>query len=249
MKKMVCLKYAATALPQSSCQLQVRLNHFGAKPPTTNPTKISLSDFAKKAGKLKPVVLENRLKLNFIKAKRRPRGKKGAFGGFGDSVKAGRSRTMQGGSVPFYRLTPKIKHPVHRALKRVYVACPVGKIQAWINLGRLDPSKTITMKHLRDSKCIRRNVKNGVKLLADGAEAVTAAFSIEVSKASLPAIEAVERVGGNVTTVYNSRLSLRALLKPHKFLTLPKTPLPRKQKDIDYYASSEKRGYLMRQTI
>jgi large subunit ribosomal protein L15 len=69
--------------------------------------------------------------------------------------------------------------------------------------------------------------------------------SLEVTEASISAIEAVERLGGSVVTVYNSKLSLRALLKPHKFAVLPKTPVP-PPKSMPYYTSDEKRGYLSR---
>ena len=40
----------------------------------------------------------------------------------------------------------------------------VDRLQSWVDQGRLDPSKPITMKELVDSRCLHR-VKDGVKLL------------------------------------------------------------------------------------
>lgn len=41
----------------------------------------------------------------------------------------------------------------------------IDRLQSWIDQGRLDPSKPITMKELNDSRCLH-GVKDGVKLLA-----------------------------------------------------------------------------------
>jgi large subunit ribosomal protein L15 len=43
--------------------------------------------------------------------------------------------------------------------------------------------------------------------------------------------------------VYYNRLGLRALLKPHKFDTLPQFARPNPKK-MTYYTDFEKRGYL-----
>lgn len=42
----------------------------------------------------------------------------------------------------------------------------LDRIQSWIDQGRLDPSKPITMKELNDSRCLHGVKKDGVKLLA-----------------------------------------------------------------------------------
>ena len=46
---------------------------------------------------------------------------------------------------------------------------------------------------------------------------MTTPFKIEISRASEGAIDAVEAIGGEVTTVHYNKLALRALLAPHKF--------------------------------
>lgn len=68
---------------------------------------------------------------------------------------------------------------------------------------------------------------------------------LEVTQASLAAIEAIEAAGGKVKTVYHSRLAMRACLKPHKFAPelLPRNPQPPPRLHA-YYTSDEKRGYL-----
>jgi hypothetical protein len=41
----------------------------------------------------------------------------------------------------------------------------LGRVQNWIDQGRIDPSKPVTIRELFKTKCIR-GVKDGVKLLA-----------------------------------------------------------------------------------
>jgi len=41
----------------------------------------------------------------------------------------------------------------------------VDRLQSWIDQGRIDPSRPITMKELHESRCLH-GIKDGVKLLA-----------------------------------------------------------------------------------
>ena len=94
----------------------------------------------------------------------------------------------------------------------------------------------------------------GVTLLGRGAADFTTKVDIEVQMASQTAIEAVERAGGSIETVYYSKLTLRALLKPHRFeeaavgykhgalLPRPALPTPRLMRDV--YLHEGYRGYL-----
>lgn len=117
------------------------------------------------------------------------------------------------------------------------------KLQYFIDTGRIDPSKTITMKHLFDTRIVGK-IKHGVKLLSKGADRLRQPITIEVTRASKSAIDVVETAGGRVTTVYYNRLGLRALLKPHTFEgSLPRRARPR-PKDMPYYTSFANRGYL-----
>lgn len=61
--------------------------------------------------------------------------------------------------------------------------------------------------------------------------------------ASESAIEAVEQVGGTVTSVFLNDLALRALIKPFKFELLPRRARP-PPKLVNYYLDRTKSGYL-----
>lgn len=103
----------------------------------------------------------------------------------------------------------------------------LGRVQEWIDAGRLDPSAPITIKHLKDSGCVTGTIKHGVKLLSDGCENVkTKNLNIEVTRVSEQAKEAVAARGGAVSVVYMNPLNLRAHLKPHKFDIIPRLARP-----------------------
>ncbi len=120
----------------------------------------------------------------------------------------------------------------------------LDRIQLFVDMGRLDASKKITMKELVGCGLVTcSRVKHGVKLLGKGAENLKIPLDIEVSQASEGAIKAIEAAGGSVVSMYYNRLGLRALLKPHKFEVIPQLARPNPKK-LDYYTNFEKRGYL-----
>jgi large subunit ribosomal protein L15 len=47
----------------------------------------------------------------------------------------------------------------------------LDRVQTWIDQGRLDPGRVITLKELCASRCLHR-IKDGVKLLARVSESV-----------------------------------------------------------------------------
>mmetsp|Transcript_12827 Transcript_12827/g.26996 ORF Transcript_12827/g.26996 Transcript_12827/m.26996 type:complete len:209 (+) Transcript_12827:818-1444(+) len=105
------------------------------------------------------------------------------------------------------------------------VSLNVGTIQDYIDMGRLSLDNknennipVFNMKDLLDAGMFTTSsVKHGIKLLAEGKERLKTPFKLEISRVSESAIDAVEAIGGEVTTVHYNRLALRALLKPHKF--------------------------------
>ena len=135
------------------------------------------------------------------------------------------------------------------------------KVQSWVEQGRLDPSKPITVRELAKSRCIH-GVKDGVKLLAKGSERITSPLNIIVSRASASAIAAIEAAGGSVTTRYYTPFSLQRVIKGetdpiHSLQSritvegqgeppvYPKRlPDPTSRKDIEYYRDPAHRGYL-----
>lgn len=146
----------------------------------------------------------------------------------------------------------------------------VNRIQSWIDSGRLNPNLPITIKELHKSRCLH-GIKDGVKLLARGATALTTPINIIVSRASAAAIEAVEKAGGTVTTRYYSKPAIGRVLqgltdpinslqskplasatgaglnqmegKTYRF----RLPDPASRKDIEYYRDPAHRGYLSHQ--
>jgi large subunit ribosomal protein L15 len=145
----------------------------------------------------------------------------------------------------------------------------LDRVQEWIDQGRLDTTKPITLKELVKSRCIH-GIKDGVKLLARGKEKFKTPVNILVSQASATAIEAVEAAGGKITTRYYTKPSIRRILKgesessffplgmappneenggtspilatakPFKY----RLPDPTSRKDIEYYRDPAHRGYL-----
>lgn len=150
----------------------------------------------------------------------------------------------------------------------------LNRIQEWINAGRLDPTKPITMRELDNSRCLH-GVKDGVKLLARGKNELTTPINIIVSRASAEAIEAVEKLGGTVTTRFYSPFAIRKILAgdmdpihslQSRIQMAPaesegaeaaaeamlverskypfRLPDPTSRKDLEYYRDAAHRGYL-----
>ena len=137
----------------------------------------------------------------------------------------------------------------------------IDRIQAWIDQGRIDPSRPITLKELGESRCVT-NIKDGVKLLAKGSEQLRTPLNVVVSQASAAAISAIEAAGGSVTTRYFTPFSIQRILRgrtdPINSLRSQNTdvdsilrggfqqrlPDPTSRKDIEYYRDPAHRGYL-----
>lgn len=101
----------------------------------------------------------------------------------------------------------------------------LSRIQEWINQGRLNPNQPITLKELTASRAIH-GIKDGIKLLADGASSLTTPINIVVSRASQAAIAAVEALGGTVTTRYYTPQAIKRIRtgKMHPYISLKWDP-------------------------
>eukprot|EP00536_Pseudo-nitzschia_multiseries_P002484 jgi/Psemu1/235727/estExt_Genewise1.C_330102 len=180
------------------------------------------------------------------KGKTSGRGHKGTKARSGGSVPL----FFEGGQTPFYKLLPK-RGFTNKRHKADMVSLNVGTIQDYIDMGRLsinnktndaDNMPVLDMKDLLDAGMFTTSsVKHGIKLLAEGKERLRTPFRLEISRASESAIDAVEAIGGQITTVHYNRLALRALLKPHKALPKFARPPPKWQ---PYYTNWKNRGYL-----
>ncbi|KAF2748816.1 ribosomal protein L15 [Sporormia fimetaria CBS 119925] len=89
----------------------------------------------------------------------------------------------------------------------------LDRIQSWIDQGRIDPSKPITMKELAKTRCLHGVKRHGVKLLGRNADTLTSKINIIVSRASSSAIARIEALGGTVTTRFYSPTSIKRVLK------------------------------------
>ncbi|KAI1868185.1 hypothetical protein JX265_007008 [Neoarthrinium moseri] len=142
----------------------------------------------------------------------------------------------------------------------------LDKLQDWIDQGRIDPTQPITPKELIQSNLIG-SIKDGVKLLARGANALKQPVDIMVSRASASAIDAVEQAGGKIVTRYYTKQSIKRLVEGKSVntdLPLPvgaehvepvleqvrqkgffyRLPDPTSRWDIEYYRDPAHRGYL-----
>eukprot|EP01121_Diplochlamys_sp_Union-15-3_P014263 TRINITY_DN4522_c0_g1_i2.p1 TRINITY_DN4522_c0_g1~~TRINITY_DN4522_c0_g1_i2.p1 ORF type:complete len:169 (+),score=26.93 TRINITY_DN4522_c0_g1_i2:34-540(+) len=83
------------------------------------------------------------------KGKTSGRGHKGQKARSGGAIPKG----FEGGQTPYYKRLKK--HGTKNALfRRLYAPLNLNRLQFWIDTGRIDVSKKITMKTLRDSGCV-----------------------------------------------------------------------------------------------
>jgi len=230
---------ATVALTQSFNNLSIRHLSSSVQPEKREVvTFLSLNNLSDNEGAVKTRRRVGR-GIGSSKGKTCGRGHKGQKARSGGGVKP----FFEGGQTSFIKRVPKRGFKNNHAEPMVPIN--VGTLQDYIDMGRLVPSdEPLTIKDLVDAgvtKC--SSVKHGVKLLAKGKERLRTPIKIEISRASEGAIEAIENVGGEITTVHYNRLALRALLKPEKFEIIPKRARP-PPKLMQYYTDYEKRGFL-----
>ncbi|WFD02380.1 YmL10 [Malassezia obtusa] len=166
----------------------------------------------------------------------------------GQKARAGNGKPkpgFEGGQMPLVRLIPK-RGFINSHAKN-FAPLNVDRLQYWIDQGRLNPAEPITIRELYESRCIHR-VRDGVKLLGDGSGHLKTPVHLVVSRASQSAIRAVEEAGGSIVCRYYNATSLRALIKPQKWL-LKNKPLPHfadpvSKRELLWYSSPNNRGYL-----
>lgn len=145
---------------------------------------------------------------------------------------------FEGGQTPLQKRLPKVNH--FDFFAREFEKVSLGRIQRWIDTGRLNPGHKITMRDLVTSGCIRR-VKEGVVLRTGGA--LETPVDVEVTEVEPEAATAVVSAGGRVTLAWYNRLGLRALIKPEKWtklgLPLPKWARPPPKMEKRYPDRSE----------
>ena len=129
-------------------------------------------------------------------------GKTGGRGGKGQTARAGvRIKGFEGGQMPLHRRLPK-RGFRNTSFARRLNEVNLGKIQAAIDAGKLDPGATVDTAALVKAGVLRR-AKDGVRLLGSGEIKASIAFS--VWGASKSAMQAVEKAGGSVTLLAPTR--------------------------------------------
>jgi large subunit ribosomal protein L15 len=122
------------------------------------------------------------------------KGKTGGRGVKGQKARSGVAiKGFEGGQMPIYRRLPK--RGFNNIFASDYVVVSLGRIQAALDAGKLDPKATVDAASLKAAGVIRR-LKDGVRVLGDGE--LTAKVSIEVAGASKSAVEKIEKAGGSI---------------------------------------------------
>eukprot|EP00343_Euplotes_focardii_P008512 CAMPEP_0205822064 /NCGR_PEP_ID=MMETSP0206-20130828/10841_1 /ASSEMBLY_ACC=CAM_ASM_000279 /TAXON_ID=36767 /ORGANISM="Euplotes focardii, Strain TN1" /LENGTH=273 /DNA_ID=CAMNT_0053118017 /DNA_START=167 /DNA_END=988 /DNA_ORIENTATION=+ len=147
-----------------------------------------------------------------------------------------------GGQNPLNKRLPK-KGFNRNATREPLNVVNIRNIVYMIKKGRLDPTKTITIKDLFICRALSK-ITYGVKILGKGAEELnTLGFPIhlEVQDASQTVIDLIKANGGSVTCKYMTPLIIRRLLHPHAFkIPQAKIPMPKPKKVLKLEKLREK---------
>ncbi|PSK74869.1 ribosomal protein L15 [Candidozyma auris] len=177
-------------------------------------------------------------------------GKTSGRGQKGQKARGKVPRWFEGGQTPYFKRFPIIGFK--RPHKREYNDLNLDRIQEFWNSGRipLKEGETLDYKVMRDCGLVTGSIKDGVKLLGNGKETYNVPLNVEATRASIGAINAVENTGHSYTSVYRTKLGLRAFLNPDRFLLrkgyVPLQARPMHKRDIKYYSDPERRGYLLK---
>jgi large subunit ribosomal protein L15 len=164
-----------------------------------------------------------------IKRGRGPASGKGKTAGRGQKGQHAHGKVpagFEGGQTPQWITNPERGRGKYNPFKVEMSPINLDRIQSWIDQGRLDPSKPITMKELAKSRCLHGVKRHGVKLLAKNPEQLTTPINIIVSRASAEAISRIEALGGTVTTRFYSPTSIKRVLRgdSHPTISLSASP-------------------------
>jgi large subunit ribosomal protein L15 len=117
----------------------------------------------------------------------------------GRGVKGQKARTgvaikgFEGGQMPLHRRLPK--RGFHNPFTIDYNEVNLGRIQAAVDAGKLDPSVPVTNESLIAAGVCAKP-RDGVKILGKGA--LTAKLVFAVATASKSAVAAIEAAGGSI---------------------------------------------------
>ena len=130
------------------------------------------------------------------------KGKTSGRGGKGQTARSGvRIKGFEGGQMPLHRRLPK--RGFNNIFRVEYAEINLDRLQEAIDAKLLDAKDTVTAESLVKAGVLRRS-RDGVRLLGRGE--LKAKLTIEAHGASKPAIAAVEKAGGSVTTTYEKKV-------------------------------------------
>lgn len=146
--------------------------------------------------------------------------------------------------------------------QKTYAEVNLDRLQHWIDTGRIDSTKPITISVLVKSGCVR-SLGDGVALLAQvgtfsrhfpnppnllslqGAQHFTSKnVDVRVTRASANAIRRVEELGGKIVTSSLSPAERQYHLRPERFAIPPRPSIPMDLNVVKHYISPAKRGNL-----
>ncbi len=123
------------------------------------------------------------------------KGKTGGRGGKGQTARTGVAiKGFEGGQMPLHRRLPK--RGFHNANRVEFSILNTGDLQRAVDDKRIKAGDSLNEEALVE-KGLAKASCNGIKLLAKGE--LKAKLTLEVSKASKSAAEAVEKAGGKLT--------------------------------------------------
>lgn len=177
-------------------------------------------------------------------------GKTSGRGQKGQKARGSVPNWFEGGQTPLWKLFPK--RGFYRFQKLDLHELKLSKIQNFYEQGRLSflkEGEVLDMKNMKIAGLISGSMKDGVAILNDPLVKYTLNLKIESTKASQPAIEAIENAGGSYTSAYYSRrLGFRAHHSPTWFLEnkgkIPLRARPVARRDIVFYSDPKRNGYL-----
>jgi large subunit ribosomal protein L15 len=122
------------------------------------------------------------------------KGKQAGRGGKGQTARTGvRMNGFEGGQMPIHRRLPK--RGFHALFPPRMAVVNLGRIQEYIDAGRIDAGQPINVATLQQVGLIKGRV-DGVRLLADGE--IKSALNITVTGASKKAAADVTKAGGSI---------------------------------------------------
>ncbi|ORE94571.1 50S ribosomal protein L15 [Acuticoccus yangtzensis] len=133
-------------------------------------------------------------------------GKTGGRGVKGQKSRSGVAiKGFEGGQMPLHMRLPK--RGFNNIFRPDYNIIAVGKLQAAVDAGRVDPSQPVTAESLAATGILRR-AKDGVRILADGE--LNTALNLKVAGISKAAREIVEKAGGSVEVLAPKKVETAA---------------------------------------